>query len=92
VQRVRELPSLEDTASFQAPIQAMFTSQRPLTQEHVDIIRPVASFGRFTYQLTATDRTMHWPESFPLANITTSSCANAFLLGRAVRRTARDYV
>jgi cleavage and polyadenylation specificity factor subunit 1 len=70
---------------FKAPVQAMSISPLRFTQVHVDIVGPLPSSGGFTYLLTAIDRTTRWPEAFPLADITASSCANAFLLGWVAR-------
>ena len=41
---------------------------------HVDIVRLLPPSSGYTYLLTVTDRSTHWPEAIPLNNSTSASC------------------
>lgn len=45
---------------------------------HVDIVGLLSLSISYRYILTCADRFTHWPESAPLADITTNSVARAF--------------
>ena len=52
---------------------------------HVDIVGPLPPSQGYKYLLTCIDRFTHWPEAFPLMDITAESVARAFVLGWIAR-------
>ena len=51
------------------------------THVYIDLVGPLSSCQGFTYLLTCVDRFTRWPEALPLADITATSVAQAFISG-----------
>ena len=54
-------------------------------QIHVDIVRPLPPSCGFTYLLTCVDRFTRWPDTLPMADISTDSVARTFVSGWVAR-------
>jgi len=65
-----------------SPIMPFSTPHRRFGHSHVDMVRPLTSADDCEYILTAIDMYTHWPEAYPLANMTAHAVAeNGFAVG-----------
>ena len=73
------------TRHINAPIMSFKPPDTRFHVVHIDIVGPLPPSQGYQYLLTCIDRFTHWPEAFPLTDITAESVARAFVLGWIAR-------
>ena len=64
---------------IKAPLEKFSVPQRRLDHIHVDLVGPLPPSDGFTHLLTVVDRFSRWPETIPLNDTTTTSCAQTLV-------------
>ena len=62
-----------------APLQRFEVTNRRFDDIHIDLVGPLPPSQGCTHLFTIVDRFTRWPEAIPLVDISTVSCARAFL-------------
>ena len=61
------------------PVSVFPSAKRRFGSIHVDLVGPLPSSERCKYLLTIVDRFSRWPEAFPLQDMSSNTCARAFV-------------
>ena len=62
-----------------SPIQTIPPAKRRFGSIHVDLVGPLPDSEGCRYLLTIVDRFTRWPEVFPVADMTSTTCAKTFI-------------
>lgn len=62
------------------PLQAIDMPESRFSHIHLDLVGPLEMSNGYRYLLTTVDRFTRWPEAFPLADITTETIINSFVM------------
>ena len=68
-----------------APIRRVPVPEVPFSAVNLDVVGPLPVSNGMCYLLTVVDRTTHWPEAFPVDDISTTTLAEAFISGWVAR-------
>ena len=74
------------------PVMPIPSPSERFSQVHVDIVGPFSPDQGFRYLLTMVDRTTRWPEAAPIADRTTDTVLQAFLVHWVARFGIPDTV